>query len=966
MRTASFQTRGRVIDLLGREQIADAPAAISELLKNALDAGATSAEVDYRKSSRCIVVSDFGLGMRQSDLLEKWLVVATESKRGEPDHEWLRHASAEQKESILSQPALGEKGIGRLAVAALGRAVLVWSRWGSGKDAQRSLLFVHWGLFQHPHIGLEEAPIPFLQVERGRPEPQVIKRMTASVEKAVRESPRWAGEGKIGVLRDGILDDLESGFGGAIDSLTDLPEKNGTTFVILGVTDEFEESMRKIEHRNGILDTPESLKTIVAFCDPFSERKRIDVRYFEEGKPLSPEHAFWQPDDLRAADHFIDLNVNADGFVSGKVRRYHERIDYTLQLPELPSRVSSPGPMRILLGYVPGKEQSRLTESAWNGLDLRLQRYGGLYVYRDGIRVMPYGKSDFDFAKFEERRTLNAGVYFFSHRRMFGGVYLTKNANGALIEKAGREGFIHNGAYRGFVKRLEQIFVDLAKAYFGTNPLTPHEHPKRKKRDSADRLRRRAKAATEAFQRNLASWRRRLPVVRNGIKRDAQEIERELGLVEKASRAERLPLLQTAMKALDSFRMKVAEELATLETEIPALVSLDAAELRDYDAYITERGNVGNDGIRRAARLGARCAQLLGALVPEQSKNWADEKLVSAKGRLENGIEGRKSAFRDSAARIVEASPQRWVKAQLASLDAIIESEAPKDVSDLAERARRAIEVVAKLESLYTESIVPFWNSVELQLELLDEAEGTEVLLGDIYRRTEQLEARTAIVSELAQLGQIVEGIDHEYKQLFYNADQLLRELAVYVKPEGGSRLKHLGDCLRALENKQNLLSPLYQRRGSTADFSGADIEAFIERLYSESRRQGAKIEFGAGFRKIMFRNANQATVFAAAANLVSNGLFWVGKNDAAERKILFQDYAEGFLVSDSGPGIHPRDRSRIFEPFFSRRPSGRGLGLYIAKTNLESCGFRLEMLEERPRGALNGACFHIWQVNNE
>jgi signal transduction histidine kinase len=36
--------------------------------------------------------------------------------------------------------------------------------------------------------------------------------------------------------------------------------------------------------------------------------------------------------------------------------------------------------------------------------------------------------------------------------------------------------------------------------------------------------------------------------------------------------------------------------------------------------------------------------------------------------------------------------------------------------------------------------------------------------------------------------------------------------------------------------------------------------------------------------------------------------------------------------VSDRGPGISPEDRTRIFEPFFTKRPGGSGLGLAVCK----------------------------------
>ena len=44
---ATFRTRARALDMLGRQQIAGLPTAISDLFKNAHDAYADHAEIDY-------------------------------------------------------------------------------------------------------------------------------------------------------------------------------------------------------------------------------------------------------------------------------------------------------------------------------------------------------------------------------------------------------------------------------------------------------------------------------------------------------------------------------------------------------------------------------------------------------------------------------------------------------------------------------------------------------------------------------------------------------------------------------------------------------------------------------------------------------------------------------------------------------------------------------------------------------
>ena len=107
---------------------------------------------------------------------------------------------------------------------------------------------------------------------------------------------------------------------------------------------------------------------------------------------------------------------------------------------------------------VPPEEHVRMAK--------KLDRIGGLYIYRDGIRVQPYGDSDFDWLDIERNRTLGAAYYFYSYRRMFGFVGLTHGENDALSEKAGREGFRDNLAYRQLRSILMNFFQQTAGDFF--------------------------------------------------------------------------------------------------------------------------------------------------------------------------------------------------------------------------------------------------------------------------------------------------------------------------------------------------------------------------------------------------------------------------------------------------------------------------------------------------------------------
>ena len=95
---------------------------------------------------------------------------------------------------------------------------------------------------------------------------------------------------------------------------------------------------------------------------------------------------------------------------------------------------------------------------------------------------------------------------------------------------------------------------------------------------------------------------------------------------------------------------------------------------------------------------------------------------------------------------------------------------------------------------------------------------------------------------------------------------------------------------------------------------------------------------------------------------IIENSIFWLSEKDSDIRKIIVSIITEEDSLShidfrDTGPGIEPYliEDNLIFEPQFSTKPGGTGIGLAIAGEAAERNGLKLTALE-----STNGAYFRL------
>lgn len=89
--------------------------------------------------------------------------------------------------------------------------------------------------------------------------------------------------------------------------------------------------------------------------------------------------------------------------------------------------------------------------------------------------------------------------------------------------------------------------------------------------------------------------------------------------------------------------------------------------------------------------------------------------------------------------------------------------------------------------------------------------------------------------------------------------------------------------------------------------------------------------------------DGNRTALTAALTNLITNA-FDAKPDVVVTLKAKARGERVEFTVQDNGPGIAPSIQSRVFEPFFSTRPAGTGLGLAVVKTVTEAHGGALAL----------------------
>lgn len=256
------------------------------------------------------------------------------------------------------------------------------------------------------------------------------------------------------------------------------------------------------------------------------------------------------------------------------------------------------------------------------------------------------------------------------------------------------------------------------------------------------------------------------------------------------------------------------------------------------------------------------------------------------------------------------------------------------------------------------------YGSLEAEVVALQQALASTIAERDAAWQTvreRQLDAVLSRHQRLAALGEMAATLAHQIRTPL-SAALLYASNAANAALPMSRRDELLGRAIGCLHNLEQLVSDMLGfARGaaaSNAPVALADIALAVTNSAPALVRPGQQLDVAPTPESAVVCGNREALV-GAVLNLATNALQAAGPSARVSIGSRIAGPFAEIRVTDNGPGVPAALRQRIFEPFFTSRPDGTGLGLAVVRSVAEAHGgdIRLEATDSQNAGQ-PGACF--------
>jgi signal transduction histidine kinase len=233
-------------------------------------------------------------------------------------------------------------------------------------------------------------------------------------------------------------------------------------------------------------------------------------------------------------------------------------------------------------------------------------------------------------------------------------------------------------------------------------------------------------------------------------------------------------------------------------------------------------------------------------------------------------------------------------------------------------------------------------------------------------RQYREMQCELAHANRVATMGQLTASIAHEVKQPIATARNNAA-IALRFLDKSPPDVAEAREALTCIVNDADRTSDVVDRIRSLIKKAPprkeiVDLNAAILEVTALTRSEAVKTGVTVGTQlagELPHVQCDRVQLQQVMLNLIVNAIQAMSGIGESPRELQISIDAvpsEGSVrvgVRDTGPGLSPENLSRLFEPFYTTKPEGMGMGLSICRSIIEAHGGRLWAIPCEPRGAL-------------